>query len=185
MIKTPVFNFLYKILLNFFENYFKKKFFIVLQKCKFLLLKFKKNKFIDFLSRKLFKSTRFYRSGNLIKDLVEVIWLSFTLKDSSLFTNWFVLKFQNISIRDHKKFLRILNLVLIRYFNFFFKNTNVLGFFFDIRGKLGVTGNAKKRHLSIFSGLYSSSNKSLKINFFQSGVKTSTGYLGVTFSLFF
>jgi hypothetical protein len=73
MIKTPVFNFLYKILLNFFENYFKKKFFIVLQKCKFLLLKFKKNKFIDFLSRKLFKSTRFYRSGNLIKDLVEVI----------------------------------------------------------------------------------------------------------------
>lgn len=90
-----------------------------------------------------------------------------------------------LPLRNHKKFLRVLSLVLLRYYNFFFKRTGVLGFFFDVRGKLGVSGNAKKRHLSIASGLYSSSNKSLKINFSQSGVKTSTGFLGVIFCLFF
>ena len=59
------------------------------------------------------------------------------------------------------------------------------GIFFDIRGKLGVTGNAKKRHLKINMGNYSFTKKVNKINYYQSIVRTSTGVLGITFCIFF
>ena len=180
-----IYDYVYKILLNFFEAYFKKNFYFFLKKSNYLLNRFKKNNLIVFIQRKLSKSLKFSKNKFFFKELVEILWLSFLLKDSTLFINWFVSKFQHISLRNHKNFLRILNLLLKRYYNFFFKNNNVLGFFFDIRGKWGVSGNAKKRHLSITSGLYSSSNKSLRLSCVQSGVKTSTGLLGVTFCIFF
>jgi hypothetical protein len=92
---------------------------------------------------------------------------------------------EKIYLKNHKKFLNLLKLVLTRYYNFFFYFFNILGIFFDIRGKLGVTGNAKKRHFKINAGKYSYNKKKLKINFNQSIVRTSTGVLGVTFCIFF
>lgn len=92
---------------------------------------------------------------------------------------------EKIYLKNHKKILNLLKLILTRYYNFFFLQFNVLGIFFDIRGKLGVTGNAKKRHFGINAGTYSSTKKQMKINFNQSVVRTSTGVLGVTFCIFF
>lgn len=183
--KNFLHSYVYTFFLKFFEYFLKKKVFMSFKKVNFLLFKFKKNKLMIFLKKKLGKNLFFIKDKSFLQSMVKILWLTFFFKDSTFFTNWFCQKFQNLSLRDHKKFLRVLKLVLLRYYNFFFKNTNVLGFFFDVRGKLGVSGNAKKRHLSIFSGLYSSTNKSLKINFLQSNVKTTTGLLGVTFCLFF
>jgi ribosomal protein S3 len=92
---------------------------------------------------------------------------------------------EKINLRKHKKFLNLLKLVLTRYYNFFFLHSNVLGVFFDIRGKLGVTGSAKKRHMKLSTGTYSSTTKKNKISFDQTIVRTSTGVLGVTFCIFF
>jgi hypothetical protein len=36
------------------------------------------------------------------------------------------------------------------------------GFMFDIRGKVGVSGSKKKRHVSILHGKRSASNKTLR-----------------------
>jgi hypothetical protein len=92
---------------------------------------------------------------------------------------------ERVYLKNHKKFLNLLKLIFTRYFNYFFNKFNVLGIFFDIRGKLGVTGNAKKRHYKINFGSYSSTKKINKINFNQSIVRTSTGVLGVTFCIYF
>jgi hypothetical protein len=182
---APVYTHVYILFVRFFEHLFQKKIFISFKKINFMVLKFKKNKFITFVVKKLGKNLSFVKYKHFLKDLIKILWITFIFKDSTFFVNWFGRNFSAQPLRNHKKFLRVLKLLLLRYYNFFFKNTGVLGFFFDVRGKLGVSGNAKKRHLSIFSGLYSSTNKSLKINLLQSTVKTSTGLLGVTFCLFF
>lgn len=180
-----IYTYTYIFLVKFLEYFLNKKIYLSFKKINFLLFKFKKNKFLIFLKKKFYRDMMFTRDKNFLKEMIEIIWITFFLKDSNFFMNWFTQKFQSISLRNHKKFLRVLKLLLVRYYNFFFRNTNVLGFFFDIRGKVGVAGNAKKRHVSIFSGLYSSTNKNLKINSVQSNVKTTTGLLGVTFCLFF
>jgi hypothetical protein len=57
----------------------------------------------------------------------------------------------------------------------------IRGFFFDIRGKVGVTGNSKKRHFFFKMGELNKSTKIKKINFNQSVVRTPSGALGLTF----
>ena len=82
-----IYDYLYKIILNFFEIFFKKNFYFFCKKTNFLLSRFKKNHFIILLQRKLSKSLKFFQSKFFFKELVEVLWLTFLLKDSSLFTN--------------------------------------------------------------------------------------------------
>lgn len=180
-------------LFNFFNNYFinfinfllKKKLFFCIKKLNHLVSNFKKNKTIDFMSKRLKKYYNFVGGLKFFKEFIEILWLSFVLKDSQFFLNWFKDFMEKINLKNHKKFLNLLKLVLTRYYNFFFLNSDVLGVFFDIRGKLGVTGSAKKRHMKISSGTHSSTKKKNKISFSQSTVRTSTGVLGVTFCIFF
>jgi len=56
----------------------------------------------------------------------------------------------------------------------------VKGFFLDIRGKVDVSGNAKKRHTAIKYKLYGFSKVKLKADQLKFLVRTNTGVLGVT-----
>jgi len=85
-----------------------------------------------------------------------------------------------IYFKNHKKFLNFFKILVQKYYQYFFKELNFKGFFFDIRGKVGVTGNAKKRHFFIRVGNFSFSKKSLKLNIFKNLVRTKTGVLGLT-----
>ena len=51
---------------------------------------------------------------------------------------------EKMRLNGHKKFLILLKLVLQQYYNYFFSKLDIVGIFFDIRGKIGVSGNAKK-----------------------------------------
>jgi len=53
------------------------------------------------------------------------------------------------------------------------------GFRFEISGKISVTGNSKTRKKIINYGSYSLTNKSLKINYTQYTIRTSTGVLEI------
>jgi hypothetical protein len=180
-----LFNFFNHYFINFMNFFLKKKLFFCLKKLNYLTANFKKNKTLDFMSKKLKKYYNFAGDSKFFKEFIEIVWLSFLLKDSKFFLNWLKNLMEKINLKNHKKFLNLLKLVLTRYYNFFFLNSNVLGIFFDIRGKLGVTGNAKKRHMKITTGTYSSTKKKNKISFSQSVIRTSTGVLGVTFCIFF
>lgn len=61
----------------------------------------------------------------------------------------------------------------------------IKGLYFDIRGKLAVKGNSKKRHILLRYGECTFSQKSIKVKSAYSKVHTFTGVLGVTFILFF
>ena len=60
------------------------------------------------------------------------------------------------------------------------QDTNIKGFFFDIRGKVGVTGDAKKRHFAINWGQTSFTHKNLRFTLKQGLVPSKTGIMGIT-----
>jgi hypothetical protein len=60
-------------------------------------------------------------------------------------------KIENTHFKKHKKILSIF-FDILRKNEFIFTLLKIRGFFFDIRGKVGVSGNAKKRHYSFSIG---------------------------------
>ena len=56
----------------------------------------------------------------------------------------------------------------------------IKGYYFIIKGKIGVTSNAKKKTVKFIVGSLHKSNKSLKLDFQQNVVKSLSGSLGVS-----
>lgn len=86
-----------------------------------------------------------------------------------------------IQYRSTKQFLYFLKTFLLRYLlPAIGEKSDLLGFFFDIRGKVGVAGDSKKRHVSITWGKPSYTTKNYKFVLRQGLVPTFTGVMGVT-----
>jgi hypothetical protein len=112
--------------------------------------------------------------------------LSVTIRDPILFINWFCKIMSRLSIKKHKIYLYFFR----SFFKFlkkggFFKSSKLNGIYLDIRGKVGVTGDSKKRHFLLKYGYCSMSRKALNINPYYGLVNTKTGVLGITFILFY
>lgn len=106
------------------------------------------------------------------------------MKDCSFFLNYLCRIFECSAIRTHKKFFFFLKKIF-RKGRFFFKKLKVRGIFLDIKGKISVTGNAKKRRMYFRCRRHSLTKKILKLNIRKSIIKTSTGVLGISAYIFF
>jgi len=115
--------------------------------------------------------------------MLTTIVYSFFFKDLMFFNNWLKTNLERFPVKKHKKFLFYLKIILKLLFNNFKMIFKIKGFFLDIRGKVAVIGNAKKRHYSILLGNYSNSTKFLKIDVKKNIIRTSTGVLGLTLAL--
>ena len=69
--------------------------------------------------------------------------------------------------------------------DFFILGNGVRGFFLDVRGKVGVTGDAKKRNFYLNFGKRSKTTKNSKYDYQNGVVRTETGQLGITFIMYF
>lgn len=86
-----------------------------------------------------------------------------------------------MNFKNHKKFLTFFQNLVKKHSNVFIDILKIKGFFFDIRGKVGVTGSSKKRHIFFKIGNLGKSTKSDKIEFNQNLVRTYSGVLGLTY----
>ena len=174
--RSVVFGFLNNFLLHFFQFFFKKK----------ILFFFKK--------KRRFKNIIFFNFFKKIKppygirldrtELLYIIYYSLLLKDSVFFLNYCCNVFENNHIRTHRRFFFFLKKIF-RKCRFFFKRLKVRGIFLDLKGKISVTGNAKKRRLYFRCRWHSLTRKRLKLAFKKHIIKTTTGVLGITAYIFF
>lgn len=166
---------------NFFETLTKQKFFIsVVTNSKPL---FFERLLINYFFRKFFIFQRQFKSVLHLKEFIHIIILTFKYKDLYFLKNWMINFLEKINLKKHKIFLRLLkNVSLAILFNasYFF---DVKGFFFDIRGKVGVAGNAKKRHFSIKYKSYGFTKIKLRAEQVKFVLRTNTGVLGSTLLL--
>lgn len=120
---------------------------------------------------------RFFRFSNLSK-FIEIFSYSLYQKDLLYFTQFFKKNMEETSFKKHKKVLYSLNFLIKKFFSKIFFYTSVLGFKFEISGKISVTGNSKTRNKIIKYGQYSLTNKSLKIDYSFDVIRTTTGVMG-------
>jgi len=92
---------------------------------------------------------------------------------------------KRISFKRHKKFLKFLKLVFLKFFSKTLKFFKCYGFLFKLKGKIGVAGNAKKRKFFFSKKRYSFTRKNTKITFYKMPLTTHTGALGVKFLISF
>lgn len=77
----------------------------------------------------------------------------------------------------------ILNDFVIENFSNFFNIFNIKGFYFCVKGKIGLSGNAKKKKIFFKKGLLKVSSKNFKIDNQRFFVKTNCGSLGINIIL--
>jgi hypothetical protein len=80
-----LFNFFNHYLINFMNFFLKKKLFFCFKKLNYLTDNFYKNKSLDFMSKKLKKYYNFSNDSKIFKEFIEILSLSFLLKDSKFF----------------------------------------------------------------------------------------------------
>lgn len=177
-IDQKYFLYLNKFVLTFLENLFKIS----------IILNIKKGSnwiFLKEVSNWDFYKKFFKKFLNVQRQILGVLYYSLLLKDSYIFVSFFKKIFEKSNIKLHKKLIYGLKKVLNLLFKPLFKFLGVLGVFFNIKGKIGVSGNAKKRRYYFSIGEHSFSKRTLKMDYSFSTVNTFTGVLGFSFIIFF
>jgi hypothetical protein len=72
-----------------------------------------------------------------------------------------------LEFKRHKRMCKIIYNALRLNTDLFLNSTGTRGFSMDIRGKLGVKGNAKKRHLAFTVGQVSITTKKFPLHYYH------------------
>lgn len=157
------FFFLNKFIQYFLENFFKKN----------IILNIKKgsNKLILRQVGSFYFFGKFFKKNLKVgKQILGVLYYSLLLKDSIIFSNFFKKKFEKINIKLHKKLLLGLKKLIKSIFKPRFGYFGLVGIFLNIKGKLGVSGNAKKRRYFFYFGEHSITKRTTKFSHKQTNI---------------
>ncbi len=120
-----------------------------------------------------------------LNESLQIIYLALKLKDPFILTNWIAATMQKISFWKYKTFLRYIKYVLRYFFWIIFKQLNLKGIKFQLKGKISVAGNARTRTVRHNIGFTSHTTFNNKILYKLDLVKTFTGVLGLKLWLVF
>ena len=177
-VKGNIHLFLNRFVMNFLEFFFKR--------CVIFNIKKGSNKLpLKQISLRKFYIKYFKKNLKVSKQVIGILYYSFLLKDSTIFTNFFKRVVEKLNLKLHKKLLLGFKKLIKDLYKPIFNYLSLSGVFFNIRGKIGVSGSAKKRRYFFFMGKHSITNRTLKLDIKQTSLWTFTGTLGFTFILFF
>lgn len=155
--KKFFFLFLNRFFISFLEDFFKSKFLLNIKKGtnKLLLKQIGFRKFtIKYFKRRL-------RVG---KQIIGILYYTFLLKDVTIFTNFFKRIVERVNLKLHKKIFLGLKKLIKDLFKPLFNFLGLQGVFFNIKGKIGVSGSSKKRRYFFHFGKHSITKRTLKID---------------------
>jgi hypothetical protein len=141
----------------FLENFFKSNIVFNLKKGSNKLL-------LKQISFRKFTIKYFKRNLKTSKQIIGIIYYTLLLKDSRMFVNFFKKILEKINIKLHKKLFLGLKKLLKDIFKPIFVFLGVLGVFFNIKGKIGVSGSAKKRRYFFYFGKHSITTRNIKMD---------------------
>ena len=183
--KLKYFTYINRFILNFLQFLFKTKIHFSIKKLWYQAYNLERLKNHNLTIIKIKKYTRKMKNYKFINNFYKVLWISMRIKDSNFFLKWFCYRIELLFFKLHKNIPYLINIILKNFYKKLFTQTQIKGVFFSLRGKISVTGDAKKRHVHVKYGKHSSSTKNLRISMSKSQIKTKTGVMGVTFGLFF
>jgi hypothetical protein len=155
--KINFFIFINRFLLNFLEFFLKSKIIFNLKKGSNKLV-------LNQISSRKFYIKYFKKNLKVTKQILGILYYSFILKDSFIFVSFFKKILEKLSVKLHKKIFLGLKKLLKDIFKPLFAFFGVHGVFFNIKGKIGVSGNAKKRRYYFYYGKHSITNRTIKVD---------------------
>lgn len=177
---TPdYFRFYYNAFFKFLEYKMTKKILVNYRNKMILNEKPYLRSIINKYYKKYFYIQRRMGKGFFVNEMIEIFYLSFLFKDILLISNWISRTIDRLNFRHHKKFVRTIKFILKDLFYFFFTSNNIYGFFYDLRGKVGVRGNARKRHVIISLGKNTRTSKKFRYCYDFRVIRTDTGSMGM------
>lgn len=116
------------------------------------------------ISYRKFAIKYFKKNLKTSKQILGILYYSFLLKDSSIFVNFFKNILEKLNIKLHKKLFLGLRKLIKDFFKPLFRLLGVLGVFFNVKGKIGVSGSAKKRRYYFYFGKHSITSRFVKMD---------------------
>lgn len=172
--------------LFFFSTFFIKFLEFFFKSCIVFNLKKGTNKLVlKQISFRKFSFKYFKKNLKTTKQILGVLYYSLLLKDSYIFINFFKKIIEQLNIKLHKKLLLSLRRLIKDFFLPIFPFLGVSGVFLNVKGKIGVSGSAKKRRYYFYFGKHSITTRSLKMDCKFLPIWTFTGTIGLTFLIFF
>ena len=114
-----------------------------------------------------------------LNESLQIIYLSLKLKDPYILSNWIVSTMRKISFWKYKMFLRYIKYVLRYFFWVIYKELNIKGVKFQLKGKISVAGNARTRTVFHNVGFTSHTTFNNKILYHLNLVRSFTGVMGL------
>lgn len=155
--KSNLYFFINRFILCFLENFFKKKIIFNLKKGSNKIM-------LRQISFRKFSTKYFKKNLKINKQILGVLYYSLLLKDASIFVNFLRPILEKINIKLHKKIFLGLKKLIKDFFKPIFNFLGVLGLFFNVKGKIGVSGSAKKRRYFFYFGEHSITSRKLKVD---------------------
>jgi hypothetical protein len=123
--------------------------------------------------------------GLYLGESVRVVYLALKLKDPFILNEWMRHILTKISYWKHRTFFYYIRYLLRHFFWSIFSELQIKGIKFQLKGKVSVTGNARKRTVVHSIGHASRSTINNKILHSFSLINTFTGVLGFQIWLIF
>jgi hypothetical protein len=155
--KINFYIFLNRFLLNFLEFFLKSKILFNLKKGSNKLI-------LSQISSRKFYIKYFKKNLKITKQIIGILYYSLLLKDSFIFVSFFRKILEKLNVKSHKKVFLGLKKLLKDLFKPLFGFFGVYGIFFNVKGKIGVSGNAKKRRYYFYYGKHSITNRTIKVD---------------------
>lgn len=131
------------------------------------------------LSKKV-KYLRFLNEINLKgKSFLNLLLVFLHNKDVVLFKNALKSILENLHFKTHRKFLYNLKIIFKSLVPIFYSRFKCLGLYIQVKGKIGVGGNSKKRKFVFKLGSFSFTKKNQKLSYAKDSIRTYSGVLGI------
>lgn len=120
-----------------------------------------------------------------LEEALHIMHLSFSLRDSKLFSSWLKAIILRISFWRTRSIFRFLKYLMISHFSHVFKDLKVRGLKIKLKGKISVAGNSRKRSILYRVGKTSHSELNLRVDHTKTTVNTFTGVMGFQIWIFY
>ena len=119
------------------------------------------------------------------EEALHIMHLSFTLRDSSLFSSWLKAMILRISFWKTRTIFRFLRYLFLIYFVHIFPELQIKGLKIRLKGKISAAGNSRKRTILYRVGQTSHSKLNLRVSHSKQTINTFTGVMGFQVWLFY
>ena len=119
------------------------------------------------------------------EEALHIMHISFTLRDSVLFSSWLKAMILRISFWKTRTIFRFLRYLFLIYFVHIFPELKIKGLKIRLKGKISAAGNSRKRTILYRVGQTSHSKLNLRVSHSKNTINTFTGVMGFQVWLFY